>query len=199
VIGKPVEVGPPSIACGDFLACNKVIVLDKSVDPFAYVVSANVHRRHLNYEQRVEALAKIIACSPEKSDRQIAKELGVDHKTIGRARAKGEDVGSIPHVATRTDARGRKQPVKKRQTERSKQRAEADRQRTGVTGKSELARLRARNEEIERENRRLEGENLALRSQVEELRAELAKRAPSAAPPADDGLDIPAFLQRSGP
>jgi ParB-like chromosome segregation protein Spo0J len=82
-------------------------------DPVAFVISKNIRRRHLNGEQRQHLLVTLIAHAPEKSDRQIAKEIGVDHKTVGRARAKGEDVGRIPHVSKRTDTRGRKQPAKK--------------------------------------------------------------------------------------
>jgi hypothetical protein len=58
-------------------------------------------------------LIDLIARAPGKSDRQIGKEVGVDHKTIATARAKGEDVGRIPHVATRTDSKGRQQPATK--------------------------------------------------------------------------------------
>ena len=43
-IGNPVEVGAPSLMAGEFLATNKVIVLDKAVEPYAYVISANIHR-----------------------------------------------------------------------------------------------------------------------------------------------------------
>jgi len=82
-------------------------------DPYAFVISANIRRRHLNVEQRQHLLIELIACAPEKSDRQIGKEVGVDHKTIARARTKGEDVGRIPHVEMRTDAKGRKQPATK--------------------------------------------------------------------------------------
>src|SRR5262249_7662240 len=32
----------------------------------------------------------------------------------GKARAKGEDAGSVPHVKSRTDTKGRKQPAKKK-------------------------------------------------------------------------------------
>jgi hypothetical protein len=82
-------------------------------DPYGFADSANLHRRHLSPEQREKAFTEAIARNPEKSDRQFAKELGVDHKTIGRVRARGEDVGSIPHVETRTDTKGRAQPARK--------------------------------------------------------------------------------------
>jgi hypothetical protein len=86
----------------------------------AYIENANLHRRHLEpekYHARIEASrARIEAAlkrDPEKSDRQLGEELGVDHKTVGKVRAKGEDVGSLPHVETRTDTKGRRQPAKK--------------------------------------------------------------------------------------
>lgn len=82
-------------------------------DPYALAASFNIRRRHLNVEQRQELLIRLIARQPERSDRQIAKTVGVDHKTIGVARAKGEDVGRIPHIETHTDSKGRKQPAKK--------------------------------------------------------------------------------------
>ena len=93
---------------------REVGVGDEAFDPYAFVISANIKRRHLKPDQRVDLIIKIIAMKPEKSDRQIAKEIGVDHKTIGRARTKGEDVGRLPHVDARTDTKGRKQPAKKK-------------------------------------------------------------------------------------
>jgi ParB-like nuclease domain len=82
-------------------------------DPAAYVVSANIRRRHLRPEQKRTAIAAVIALKPEASDRAIAKVVNADHKTVARARAEAEDVGKLPHVETRTDTKGRKQPVKK--------------------------------------------------------------------------------------
>jgi ParB-like chromosome segregation protein Spo0J len=78
----------------------------------AFVISKNVRRRHLTAEQRQSLLIAYIAGAPENSDRQLGAAIGVDHKTIASARAKGEDVGKIPHVAKRKD-KGRKQPAKK--------------------------------------------------------------------------------------
>ena len=40
-----------------------------------------------------------------------------DHKTVGKVRAELEDVGSVPHVETRTDSKGRKQPSRKAKAE----------------------------------------------------------------------------------
>ena len=77
------------------------------------MLALNVHRRHLTAEQKREVIAKLIEAQPEKSDRQIAKQVKRDHKTVGAVRAQMEDVGRVPHVETRTDTKGRKQPIKK--------------------------------------------------------------------------------------
>src|SRR5262245_47422275 len=113
----PAIVGPPSVMAGkDFLAVNKVIVLDRSVDPYAFVISANIHRRHLTGEQKHELIAKLIETDPTKSNRQIAKTVKVDHKTVASVRAEKEGRGESPHVETRTDSKGRKQPARKTTT-----------------------------------------------------------------------------------
>ena len=112
--GSPAMLGAPSIMAGkDFLACDRVITLDRSVDPYAFVISANFRRRHLNAEQKREVIAKLLKAQPEKSDRQIAEMLGVDHKTVASVRAEMEGRGEIPHAEARTDSKGRKQPAKR--------------------------------------------------------------------------------------
>jgi ParB-like chromosome segregation protein Spo0J len=78
-----------------------------------YVISANIHRRHLSPEQRREIIAALLKAEPTKSDRTIAGTANVDHKTVGAVREQLEGRGEIPHVETTTDKAGRKQPKKK--------------------------------------------------------------------------------------
>jgi len=80
-------------------------------DPYAYVISKNIHRRHLTSEQKRELIAKVLKARPEASDRQIAKQVKADHKTVGKARKRLVSRGEIPHVETRTDTKGRVQPA----------------------------------------------------------------------------------------
>jgi hypothetical protein len=223
---------------------------DRGDDPYAYVISANIHRRHLTAEQKRELIAKLIKAQPEKSDRQIGKTARVSKNTVKVVRDDLEARGQIDHVSIRTDTKGRKQPAKRmRNYTRARlyraaklgdnvvarlkgtsldnaremdelvilnrgapegghteivKRLIAD----AVTGKavsaiavtkngvppprddigsnaSEVARLQARNEELEREN-------AALKREIEELRARLLA-------PIDhgDGLDLPGFLNRT--
>jgi ParB-like chromosome segregation protein Spo0J len=190
-------------------------------DPGAFVISANIRRRHLNQKQRKELLIKIIARAPGKSDRQIAKSIGVDHKTIGAARAKGEQLGSIPQLKKTIGADSK---ARKRATTTPEQRiavraakgtkgAERRKQQVaqagiGVDSSGEIARKLARLEELEAEVARLRREKIALNSEIGELKAEntalKARLAPAAAvkpttPVAStDPLEIPPFLDRCG-
>jgi hypothetical protein len=81
----------------------------KGTDPIAFVISKNIHRRHLTVEQKRDLVARLLKAAPEKSDRQIAESIHVDHKTVASVRAKQEARGEIPHVETRTDTKGRRQ------------------------------------------------------------------------------------------
>jgi ParB-like chromosome segregation protein Spo0J len=82
-------------------------------DIVAFYISKNIHRRHLNAEQKRELLEKLIKADPDKSDRQHAKAASVDKNTAAKVRDQLERRGEIHHGSTRTDTRGRKQPSNK--------------------------------------------------------------------------------------
>jgi predicted transcriptional regulator len=52
----------------------------------AWVISTNLHRRHLTAKQKQEMVRQRIRKSPEMSNRQIAKLLGVSHTMVADER-----------------------------------------------------------------------------------------------------------------
>jgi ParB-like chromosome segregation protein Spo0J len=74
--------------------------------PAAYVISANLHRRHLTADEKRDVIAELIKAAPEKSDRQIAKQAKASPTTVGTTRAKMEKTGEVSNLDTRTDAKG---------------------------------------------------------------------------------------------
>jgi hypothetical protein len=81
--------------------------------PLSYVITANLHRRHLTAEDKRKVITKLLKASPEKSDRQIAKAAKASPTFVGKVRAEKEATGDVSTVDTRTDTKGRKQPAKK--------------------------------------------------------------------------------------
>jgi phage N-6-adenine-methyltransferase len=84
-------------------------VVEEYVDPFDYVVSANMKRRHLTSEERDRIIGDLIKLNPTKSNRQIAKQTSVSPTTVGKVRDELEragDVSTTGHV----DTKGRVQP-----------------------------------------------------------------------------------------
>jgi hypothetical protein len=108
----------------------------------------NIRRRHLTAEQKRALIAKVIAMKPEASHRQIAKQVKADHKTVARAEA--EDLGKLPHVETRTDTKGRKQPAKKRKAKecRNEKRREARRAKEEAERQAARAATTAKAKEL---------------------------------------------------
>jgi hypothetical protein len=109
-------IGPPKVDRWTVSAngvTGLVTTLAGHVDPYAYVISANIHRRHLTPEKKRDLIATLLKVQPEKSDRQIAGTVKTDHKTVGTVRAELEGRGEIPHVEKRTDTKGRQQPATK--------------------------------------------------------------------------------------
>jgi ParB-like chromosome segregation protein Spo0J len=82
-------------------------------DPWAFVISANIHRRHLNRQQKRELIAQLLKLNPKRSDRATGKLAKTDHKTVSGLRVDLEGRGEIPHAETRIDATGRQQPAAK--------------------------------------------------------------------------------------
>jgi hypothetical protein len=95
-------------------ACVNVRFIDKANSgPEAYVVSANIHRRHLTAERKRDLIAKLIKSQPKKSNRQIAKTAGVSHPYVAKVRSGLERSGDVETVTTSIDTKGRNQPAKK--------------------------------------------------------------------------------------
>jgi hypothetical protein len=83
-------------------------------DPYAYVDSANIKRRHLSIDDRKHIAEELLKARPDRSDRSIAKEVGISHVKVAGVRAEGEASGQIDHIAPteRVDAGGRKRARK---------------------------------------------------------------------------------------
>jgi len=192
-------------------------------DAYAYVVSANIHRRHLTGEQKRDLIAALLKATPEKSNRQIAESVKADHKTVGSVRTGMEGRGEIPHVADRKDTKGRKQPSSKtRKT--TKPPPATDKPKTGDDVQAIRDNAAKRRLEIEAEGLRSEiAEPKTERKPASEAaRCEICREKKRAmqrsvfvcdrcveihelpeiraeAAPSDDDLDIPEFLKRSAP
>ena len=113
--------GQRSPATHSISISDQPIIFGPEVDPYHYVLSANIHRRHLTAEQKRELIAAVLKAQPAKSNRTIAKQTKADHKTVGAVRERLEAGGEIPHHDLRQDARGTQQPA-----HRARQQAKAE-------------------------------------------------------------------------
>lgn len=72
--------------------------------------SLNLHRRHLTQEQRRLIIADELRENPSQSNRQVAKGLGVDDKTVGAVRRRLEGTAEIPQLDRTVGADGKERP-----------------------------------------------------------------------------------------
>jgi hypothetical protein len=83
------------------------IVPDANFNAYAFVLSTNLHRRHLKNEDKRSITKKVIAAQPALSDRAIAKMAGVSDKTVKTLRLEIEANAEI-RISDRVEATGRK-------------------------------------------------------------------------------------------
>jgi hypothetical protein len=94
------------------------------VDPArveAFIISKNIHRRHLTTEQRRELAAKLLRADPAKSNRAIADQIKLDKNTVQSVRADLEAGGEFHHVEERVGKDGKTQPAGKKSSRKKKQ------------------------------------------------------------------------------
>src|SRR6516162_5959833 len=77
-----------------------------------YVISADIHRRHLDRETRTKIVMELLRADPIQSNRQVAYTAKVDKKTVGTVRAGLEAGGEIPHQEKTVGKDGVAQPTK---------------------------------------------------------------------------------------
>jgi len=112
-------------------------------DPAAYVVSANIRRRHLTHGQKRGVIAKLLAAHPEKSDRQIAETVKASPTTVGTVRAEMESTVQIGQLPKRVgkDGKARKRPQSR--TARRQVRLDRRKERFARERASEVVRAAA--------------------------------------------------------
>src|SRR5262245_24574597 len=66
--------------------------------PTEYVISLNLHRRHLTAEQKREVIAALLKANPKRSNRQVAEQVKADDKTVGKVRRELEATAEIPQL-----------------------------------------------------------------------------------------------------
>lgn len=78
----------------------------------AYVMSLNLHRRHLTAEQRRELIKAELLADPTQSDRAIAEKVKGNKNTVAVQREQLEATGQIDQLTKRTGKDGKARAAK---------------------------------------------------------------------------------------
>jgi hypothetical protein len=91
----------------------RVLGGNEDVDPLAYVISANIRRRHLSAEDKDRLIVQLLKADPTKSNRTVAKLTDTSHPHVAKVREQAEKIGDVETVTTSIDTQGRRQPSHK--------------------------------------------------------------------------------------
>ena len=94
--------------------CPEIIQSDLNEDEKRTLARAlNLARRQISREQKREVIADQLCESPDRSNRWVAKQLGVHHATVASVRSLLEASGHIQKCAERLGSDGKVQPALK--------------------------------------------------------------------------------------
>src|SRR6266851_2188332 len=109
----------PDVRCDSNIYGDPIEIIWRSpesfeqFDPYAYIESANLHRRHLTIEFRENHAADLLKARPERSNREVAKIVKLSHPKIAKIRQGLEEAGMVETVTTIVGADGIEQPAHK--------------------------------------------------------------------------------------
>ncbi len=97
------------------LACEELKVKPRFVDvdlpddatPEQIAYALNMVREQFTREEMKDAQKLVLKAKPELSNREVAKQTGADHKTVGKVREELEETGEIPQFESK-GGRGKK-------------------------------------------------------------------------------------------
>jgi hypothetical protein len=137
---EDVDVPDPDVVSEDPNDTNVTVV-----DPFKFVISRNIHRRHLNAEQKSDLIAAVLKAKPELTDREIGRMTKSSPTTVGKKRAAANVQSG--HKAGRKEASGRKARGRKAGQPATK-RTRAAKVETGDVGQRDAETINARLAEL---------------------------------------------------
>jgi hypothetical protein len=108
-----------------YLACLKAGVeprydLFEGEDIVSFIISANIHRRHLTPRRRRDLLKAILKLRPHQSNREIARQTKSDDKTVAAVRHEMESTAELPQLEKTIGKDGKERPAKNAKPRKSK-------------------------------------------------------------------------------